>query len=163
MGPIGVSIAVDQAIVGDAMRRLGSLVDFHGATLMEEIAALGETQTRRRLTDEKTAPDGTPWQPNRAGTSILTDTGQHLLASVASFSDDDSATWGAAWEFAHIHQEGAVITPKTARALAFPGAGGKTVFAKTVTIPARPFVGLSAANRAELEELITDHFGRLGR
>ena len=159
---IGVSISVDEKLLQAALNRLDTLVEFNGAALMEEIAELGESQTRRRILDEKTAPDGTPWQPNLAGTSILLQSGQNLLASVASSSDDESATWGAAWEFAHIHQEGAVITPKTAQALKFT-IGGKDVHAKSVTIPARPFVGLSAENRAEIDELITDHFGRILR
>ena len=158
---IGVAITVDETAFEAALQRLGALVTFDGAALMEEIAALGESQTRRRISDEKTAPDGTPWKPNLAGTSILLQTGQNLLASVASYADDESATWGAAWEYAHVHQEGAVITPKTATALAFK-VGDRSVFAKSVTIPARPFVGLSAENRIEIEELVTDHFARLG-
>ena len=55
-----------------------------------------------------------------------------------------------------------MITPKTAQALAFT-IGGKPVRAKSVTIPARPFVGLSEDNRAEIDDLITDHFGRILR
>ena len=39
--------------------------------------------------------------------------------------------------------------------------GSRTVRAKRVTIPARPFIGLSEENHAELEALVTDHFGRL--
>lgn len=159
---IGVSIALDQRAFQGALNRLSALVDFSGAALLEEIAALGESQTRRRITDEKTAPDGTPWKPNLAGTSILLQSGQNLLASVASSSDDEEAVWGAGWEFAHIHQDGAVITAKTAAALQFR-VGDRSVHAKSVTIPARPFVGLSAENRAELDELITDHFAQLGQ
>lgn len=159
---IGVSIALDQRAFQGALNRLSALVDFSGAALLEEIAALGESQTRRRITDEKTAPDGTPWKPNLAGTSILLQSGQNLLASVASSSDDEEAVWGAGWEFAHIHQDGAVITANTAAALSFR-VGDRSVHAKSVTIPARPFVGLSAENRAELDELITDHFAQLGQ
>ena len=157
---VGVSIAYDERALQGALNRLGVLVDFSGVGLMEEIAALGESQTRRRITDEKTAPDGTPWVPNREGTSILQATGQNLLASVAFTYSEDEAVWGASWEYAHVHQEGAVITPKSAAALQFK-IGGKTVHAKSVTIPARPFVGLSDDNRAEIEDLITDHFGRI--
>lgn len=159
---VGVSIAVDARAFDEALLRLRPLVDFDTAPLMEEVAALGESQTRRRITDEKTAPDGTPWAPNRAGTPILTDTGQHLLASVASTSTAEEAEWGASWEFAHIHQDGATISAKNAPALRFQS-GGSWHSAKSVTIPARPFVGLSDDNRAELEDLISDHFGRLAR
>ncbi|MGX5775550.1 phage virion morphogenesis protein [Methylorubrum zatmanii] len=157
---LGVSITVEARDVAEARRLLDAYVSFDAGPLMEEIAALGESQTRRRISEEKTAPDGTPWAPNRAGTPILTETGQHLLASVAFHSSAEEAVWGAAWEHAHVHQEGVVITAKSAPYLTF-FAGGKFISKKSVTIPARPFVGLSEDNRAEIEDLVTDHFGRL--
>lgn len=156
----GVRFTFDQRALEGALKAVGELVTFDGAPLMEAVASLGESQTRRRITDEKTAPDGTPWPPNAAGTSILFATGQHLLASVAFTSSADEAVWGASWEFAHVHQDGAVIEPKTAAALRFK-LGDRTVHAKRVTIPARPFVGLSAENRAEITELVTDYFAAL--
>ncbi len=156
----GVSFTYDRSALEGALKAVSELVSFDGSALMEEIAALGESQTRRRITDEKTAPDGTAWKPNLEGTSILQQTGQNLLASVGFTSTDDEAVWGAAWEYAHVHQDGAVITPKTAAVLQFK-VKGKTVHAKSVTIPARPFVGLSEENRAEITDLVTDHFGRL--
>ncbi len=158
---VGVGFTYDQKALEGALKAVGELVTFDGRTLMEEISRLGESQTRRRITSEKRGPDGTPWPANLEGTSILQRTGQHLLASVASSSDTDTAEWGASWQYAHIHQDGAVITPKSAAVLQFK-VGGKTVHAKRVTIPARPFVGLSDENRAELLDLVTDHFGRLG-
>lgn len=160
MSSLGVSITVDPRAFDEALIRLRPLRDFDAAPLMEEIAALGESQTRRRITDEKTAPDGTPWVENQAGTPILTQTGQHLLASVAFTSSGEEATWGAAWEHAHVHQEGAVITAKNADHLKF-FVGGRWVSKKSVTIPARPFIGISEDNRAEISDLITDHFERL--
>ena len=166
MEAIGVSIAVDAASFEAARARLHAFVSFDPAPLMEAIAALGESQTRRRLTDEKTAPDGTPWKANWAGTPILTDTRQHLLASLAFYASAEEAVWGASWEFAHVHQEGAVITPRYGQALKFwfvKGGHTEFVVAKSVTIPARPFVGLSTENRAEIEDLVTDHFGGLAK
>ena len=156
----GVSFTFDTKALEGALKAVGDLVTFDGTELMESIAALGESQTRRRISDEKTAPDGTPWKPNLEGTSILLQTGQNLLASVAFTPTADEAVWGAAWEYAHIHQDGAVITPKTAAVLQFK-IGGKTVHAKSVTIPARPFVGLSDDNRAEILDLVTAALGRL--
>lgn len=160
MDAIGVSITLDGAQFGAAMARMRSLVSFDPAPLMEEIAALGESQTRRRISEDKTAPDGTPWAPNRNGTPILAETGQHLLASLAWYASAEEAVWGASWEFAHIHQEGAVIVAKNAPYLTF-FSGGAWRRAKSVTIPARPFIGLSAENRAEIEDLVSDHFARL--
>lgn len=157
---MSVSIVIDASDMADAMQRLRPLLDFDAEELMTGIAALGESQTRRRITDEKTGPDGTPWPPNAAGTPILVATGQHLLASVAWRASATEAEWGASWEFAHVHQEGAVIVPKDAKALMF-NLGGRMVAAKRVSIPARPFVGLSPDNEAEILELVTDFLGGL--
>lgn len=156
----GLSITVDAADFGPVVAKLMELARFDGTELMSAIGAMGESQTRRRIESEKTAPDGTPWAPNRNGSSILLETGQHLLGSVAWVSSADETEWGASWQYAHVHQDGAVIKPTTARNLAFM-AGGHLVLAKQVTIPARPFVGLSADNRTEILDLVTDVFGGL--
>ena len=160
MPDLGVSIEVDARSVDEAISRLRTYISFDPAPLMEEIAALGVSQTERRITDEKSAPDGTPWPPNLAGSPILAETGQHLLRSLAFYASAEEAVWGASWEFAHIHQEGAVIRAKNAKALTFL-VGNRWVSKEEVTIAARPFVGISADNQREIEDLVTDHFGRL--
>lgn len=154
------SITIDVSDLDAAMRRLRPIFDFEPTELMTAIASIGESQTRRRIAEEKTAPDGTPWRPNTQGTSILMQTGQNLLSSVASFSTSTEAVWGAAWEYAHVHQEGMVIVPKAAEALAFQ-LGGTFIRAKKVEIPARPFVGISDDNAREIVDVVTDHFGAL--
>jgi phage virion morphogenesis protein len=156
----GISIILDADDFDAALKKLAPFFDFDGTELMSTIGALGESQTRRRISDEKTAPDGTAWQPNTQGTSILVDTGQHLLASIAWTSSADEAEWGSAWEWAHVHQDGMTIKPKNGKALVFT-LGGKTVHAKQVTIPARPFVGMSEDNRQEIIDVVTDVFGVL--
>lgn len=156
----GISITFDLGELDAAITRLGPILDFDGRELMDIVGAVGESQTRRRITDEKTSPEGTPWPDNRAKTPTLHQTGRNLLDSVAFVADDESAEWGAGWEYAHVHQNGMVILPKTAEKLVFKGANG-TVFADKVTIPARPFIGISSANHAELFSVITDFFSSL--
>lgn len=156
----GICFTVDASDLQRVTKRLEPLFDFDGTELMTAIAALGESQTRRRIEEEKTAPDGTPWKPNHAGTPILVATGQHLLSSLIWTSSTTDAEWGATWEYAHVHQDGMTIVPKNAEKLVFQ-MGGRTVFAKEVTIPARPFVGLSDDNEQEIVELVTDHFGSM--
>lgn len=155
----GISIVVDMSDFGRVADLVTRLSAFDASELMSSIGALGESQTRRRITDEKTGPDGTPWPANRAGTPILVQSGEHLLASIAWTSSGEEAEWGAWWERAHVHQDGMTIKPKTAKALRFPIAGGEFAMAKQVTIPARPFVGLSDANIAEITAVVTDVFG----
>jgi phage gpG-like protein len=140
--------------------RVARLTKIKEHDLLTEIGARGESQTRRRIETEKTAPDGTPWVKNTEGTSILRKSGRHLLDSIAFNVSGKTTEWGASWEFAHVHQNGAVILPKTKKALSFM-IGGKRVSAKKVTIPARPFVGLSPANGNEIEGLVSDFLGSL--
>lgn len=157
---MGVSIRFHMDGIDDVLVRLDPLLDVEPGPLMDGIAALGESQTRRRIESEKTAPDGTPWKENHTGTPILRRTGRHLLDSVASVSGSEHAEWGASWEFAHVHQTGMTIVPRSAKALAF-SIGGNFVMSQEVTVPARPFVGLSEDNRGEILDLVSDYF-RIG-
>jgi phage gpG-like protein len=156
----GVSITVDVADFAAIERLVSRMSAFDATELMSVISAMGESQTRRRISDEKTAPDGTAWAPNREGTPILLKSGEHLLGSIAWTSSAAEAEWGASWEHAHVHQSGMTIVPKNAKQLSFM-LGGKLVHAKKVTIPARPFIGLSAENGEEILRLVTDVFGEM--
>lgn len=156
----GVKIEVDKHDLAAINALVTGLSDFDAAPLVEEIVQLGENQTRKRIESGGPGPDATKWSPNKEGTPVLYRTGRHLHDSIASSSSGESGEWGAGWEFAHVHQEGAVITPKSAGRLVFM-LGAKRVFAKKVTIPARPFVGVSAEDAEEIKELVTDYFGRL--
>lgn len=165
----GVRIEIDARDLAkiDALVTGLSQLDEH--ELVTEIVGLGENQTRKRIEAGGPAPDGTPWKPNLAGTPILFRTGHHLRDSVASNVHGSTGEWGTDFRFSHIHQEGAVIVAKDffatrghflGGALAFE-IGGKKVFAKRVTIPARPFVGVSIENGREIEVLVSDFLGRL--
>lgn len=156
----GISITIDAADFDGIFKKLRSIFDFDAEELMTAIASKGDEQTRRRIEQEKTAPDGTPWKPNHEGTSILMKSGEHLLYHQAWAASGEEAVWGNGWEYAHVHQDGAVIIPKEKNALSFK-IGGRYVTAKKVTIPARPFVGISSENEREIVELVTDHFGLL--
>ncbi|MEZ5782074.1 MAG: phage virion morphogenesis protein [Rhizobiaceae bacterium] len=156
---MSAQIVVDVEDFDRAFQALRPIFDFQPEELMSTIGALGESQTRRRISEEKTAPDGEAWAPNLKGTSILMESGQHLLYSVAWTASADEAVWGAAWEYAHVHQFGATIVPKDAAFLAVPNPAGGIFRAKEVTIPARPFLGISADNAQEIIDVVTDHFG----
>jgi phage gpG-like protein len=156
----GVKIEVDRNDLAAINALVTGLSDFDAGPLVTEIVQLGENQTRKRIESGGPGPDGTKWPPNKEGTPILFRTGRHLHDSIASSSSGTSGEWGAAWEFAHVHQEGAIIKPKNAKILSFM-VGGKRVAAKEVYIPVRPFVGVSAEDAEEIKELVTDYLGRL--
>ena len=159
---IGVSIVIDASSIDGALEKLRPILDFEPSELMTAIAGMGEFQTERRIRFEKTSPDGAAWPPNLKGTSILAETGENLIRSLAHSSSAEEAVWGASWEFAHVHQEGMTITPKNGAVLKWwyqKGGNVHFAFAKSVTIPARPFVGISDANAQEIIDLVTNHFG----
>lgn len=152
----GIRIEIDMADIAKVNALVTRLTDFDASELVAEIVELGENQTRKRIESGGPGPDGEAWPPNLNGTPILFETGGHILARLASSSSGDSGEWGCGWQFAHVHQYGATIVPKNAEFLAF-SIGGKRVHAKKVTIPPRPFVGVSISDRQEINKLITDY------
>lgn len=145
----GIRIEVTSRGLDHIKQRLSRLSQFNRALALEQIGGLVESQTKRRISSEKRSPDGVPWKPNLEGTSILVREG-HLLSSIHYVVGGDHVRIGSGLIYAAIHQLGGVITPKKAKRLAFT-LRGKSVFAKKVTIPARPYLGLSAANEVEIE------------
>lgn len=127
--------------------RLARLSDLDTAGLMEAIGAEVESQTRRRIEEEKTAPDGTPWEPwsggyaatRHGGHSLLMGEG-HLDDSIQYVADARSVQVGSNLVYAAIHQFGG--EPGMA-----PGPAG---------IPARPWLGLSADNLDDLAAVVED-------
>lgn len=155
---MSISIVITGGDVSELLTGIKRFTDFEPAELMTAVGAMGESQTRRRIESEKTSPEGEAWKPNWHGGSILLQSGDHLLGSVANTASADQAEWGAGWEYAHVHQYGATIKAKDAPFLKFM-LGESFVKTKEVTIPARPFVGLSSDNAAEIVDLVTDFFG----
>jgi phage virion morphogenesis protein len=142
-------------------RNLDRLNHLNRALVLDAMGALIESQTRRRLSEEKSAPDGPAWKPNAEGTSILVRQG-HLLASIHSRASGSEVRVGSGLVYSAIHQFGGTIEPKDADALHFE-IGGRHVAAKRVTIPARPYLGFSAENKAEIKRELTTYIGSLLR
>ncbi|WP_347268171.1 phage virion morphogenesis protein [Paracoccus sp. (in: a-proteobacteria)] len=126
------------------------------------------------------APDGTPWTPlapatikararrSRSQLAILRDRGL-LAGSINYQATDDEVRVGSPVEYAAIHQLGGAIE-KPARAAKVYRRKGKdgsigrrfvrkkqadvvsdvSIGAHRVNIPARPFLGISAADQAEI-------------
>lgn len=154
---MSISIRVEDAGVLAALRRVADTLGGDGL-LMRRIAASGEASTRARFRSQ-TAPAGTPWPPSLRvqlhGGQTLTERG-HLSDSLSSQSGEGFAEWGVNRIYAAIHQFGGVIRAKNAKALRFPLANGAFAVVRAVRLPARPFLGLSADDRADLVDLIED-------
>lgn len=72
-----------------------------------------------------------------------------LASSISSSYGDNHAVVGTNKVYAPVHQFGAVIRAKHKRALSFGG-----VMRSSVTIPARPFLGISQQTQDEINNLI---------
>lgn len=139
-----------------ALKRLGDPA--RRKDLLEQIGAAGVMQTQQRFLDQA-GPDGQPWVQSRRAKEqsgeTLRDTNR-LFTSLTYAADDKSVEWGTNVIYAGIHQFGGVIKPKSKKALSFKGANGKTYTVKSVTIPARPYLGLTDQNRNAMRDVVHD-------
>jgi phage virion morphogenesis protein len=98
------------------------------------------------------SPYGAAWKPiNPAFRSgqPLRDTGR-LQRSIKHAVQGDSVLVGTNVRYAATHQFGAQIKPKNAARLAIPMKGGGLIMSKGVTIPARPFMPMTAGGQVQL-------------
>ena len=147
---MSVGVAIQLVGLDAALARLEALGRIEFDELLDGLARMGQQQTQRRIEDEKTTPEGAAWPLTRDGRKALFVTGTHLYRSIDHAASASEARWGTGWIGAKVHQFGAVIRPKDAKALSFT-VGGKRVVAKKVTIPARPYLGVSEQNARDLE------------
>ena len=129
-------------------RATAGIADAQG--LMTNIGMAMKGQTTRRFQAGE-GPDGAAWKPlagprrnskgkeRKGRASPLLDTGR--LRSSISFSATPSEVFvGSNIEYARIHQ-----------------LGGKAGRGRKVTIPARPYLGLSDDDQAEIAALVAEH------
>lgn len=151
--------------------RLRGLQDAMADTtpLMAEISEYLWDSTRERFRTQ-TDPNGKAWKtlhprykeskPEAQRERILTLNG-YLRSKIVKAYDAHSATVGSDRGYAAIHQFGGrtrphVIKPRYKKALAFGGMVRKSVQHPGSNIPARPFLGLSDADRSEIIEITLD-------
>lgn len=152
--------------VATALRRISEI----GTQPERVLTPLGHiilNSTRRRIVDQVT-PDGGPFaalNPGYAaakdGPGILRgrDYQNGLYGSLVTQAEGNVLRWGSNKPYAAVHQFGAIIKPRTAKALAF-SIGGHPIFRQSVTIPARPYLGFTAEDR---EHFVTELEGWLAR
>lgn len=148
---MSIGLTIDTSGVDRLAERIRRFGELDRSSLMEAIAFEGENQTRRRIAQEKTAPDGTPWPAwsadyaasRHGGQSLLVGDGD-LLDSVTSDATADSAEWGSNLVYFAIHNYGG-----TADMAPGPAA-----------IPQRQSLGLSPDNEADIETIIDDWHAR---
>lgn len=137
-------------------RKLQYLSSLDRKGINKTLAEGVRSSTRQRF-KRQVSPEGKRWQPSiraqaEAGVT-LSDSGR-LKNSIRARSDASGFAVGTNVIYASTHQLGAqgrTIRAKTAKGLVFR-AGGRWVRAKAVrvTIPARPFLGLSEDDMEEI-------------
>ncbi len=160
MSGASFQVSVDDARVRSALMMLVAMGS-DPSPVMQDIATYGENSTKARF-DSETGPDGKKWKQSlRAkltGGKTLTAKG-HLRDSITSESGRDWAQWGSNKVYARIQQLGGTIKPKTSGKLRFMLANGAWRTVSQVTLPPRPYLGISHEDEVQILALIR---GRLG-
>ncbi len=116
--------------------------------LMDEIGGIMVASTQDNF-ERGRAPDGTAWLPSERaldqGGQTLVDQGI-LLGSQTHSADHDSVEWGSNMVYAGIQQF-----------------GGDTGRNRATKLPARPYLGISTGDAAEIESAAEDYLGELAR
>jgi len=140
MGGLIYDISLSDVAAEAYLKKLGTAsLD---ADLMEDIAGIYESSTLERF-ETNIAPDGTPWvqsqrvQQAQGNAKTLLETGTHLRDTITTDSGQDFAQVGTNSPIAAIHQ-----------------AGGKAGRNRSVKIPARPYIGSSAADKIDVEDAV---------
>lgn len=153
---------IDQ--ISDALRSLTMGLQRPRALLVN-LGELLVQSTRDRILSEE-APDGSAWAPlnpeyakTKRGGGILREAGMSggLISTIVwQIAGDMAIEVGTSRIYGAIHQLGGVIRPKTAAALVFQ-LGAELIHAQSVTIPARPYLGISPADGEDMLDLAADY------
>ena len=127
--------------------------------LYDDIGALLVAATQENF-DQEQAPGGSPWpQSIRArteGGKTLTDTAR-LKNSITHEAGDSAVAVGTNLIYAAIHQTGGTIRAKTSKGLRFRmGGNGGWITKQSVSLPARPFLGLGPDDEEAIIETAGD-------
>jgi phage gpG-like protein len=148
------------------------------APLMEEIGAVLVAGARERIGQTNETPEGVPWPESlraQLGGERETEDGElntqysgptlyrtgALLESIITEPEARQVKVGSILPYAGVHQTGMTITPKSGKALSFTLANGETAMVGSVTIPARPYLGVSADERTDIEDITETYLNDL--
>lgn len=160
---VSTHIEIKETGLEAALSFLQKGADSSMGTLAQGIGRLIQENTRRRIQSEKTSPQGEKWKNNHARTSILFASGA-LSRSIDMKASPEKVMVGSGLVYARIHQLGGVIRPKNGKTLRFFLKSSKAqrfVCVPQVTMPARPYLGLSEQNKVEIVKAAEDWLGRI--
>jgi len=141
MAGVQLKYSVDMA---KPLAMLKRLEDFNARAMFDDIGGYLNTETDKRFKEGKD-PDGNLWEVSQRaadeGGNTLIDFG-HLRDSIThvTFIDGSGLDQGTNLIYAGIHQ-----------------IGGKAGRNQSVTLPARPFIGINDDDAAEIDNIVEDH------
>ncbi len=154
------TLRVDNAEILSGLARMRHVSEDLRPVLTDIGAELESSTVKRFVTN--IAPDGTPWKGSlraeKTGTPTLVLTA-HLRDSIHFLVEANAVEVGSNLIYAKVHQTGAVISAKGG-ALAFTLYGGQFVTVKSVKLPKREYLGLSANDNRAVVEIVGDHWAR---
>jgi len=171
-----ITISVNDKEVSQALHALKEKVIDLSPVLLK-IGELIQESTEDRLNSGKNVdPTGKPWvtlqpwyqeQKKRNQGKILSLNG-HLADSINhDVVNGNTVVVGTNKEYAAIHQFGGVIRPKTSKGLAIgvvnSDGDARLGWAKEVTIPARPFLGVSNQDKEKILDAVLNHMAAAWR
>lgn len=162
---VGTRITVNEVELREVLTRMGRI----GRDPREFLEDVGQhllSETQDRLLAGGPAPDGAAWpdwnplyrkfRPKLSPKGGMMNLRGRLRDSITTQVQGRQLRVGTNTIYARVHQFGAVIEPVRAPMLRVPGVG----MLPSVTIPARPFLGVSAEDRREIVALFNDHARR---
>ena len=163
----GITATLD---VSHALPRLQSAAAGmrHPSPLLRQMGVYLVHSTQERF-NAGVDPTGAAWSPLlpayaavKRGSHILIESGMSggLQGSITFDSGPDYVVWGSNKVYAAVHQFGAIIRPDKANALRFH-LGPALVITKQVTIPARPYLGISTEDEEEIAYLAGRYVNKL--
>ncbi|MFN3513457.1 MAG: phage virion morphogenesis protein [Phenylobacterium sp.] len=166
MSGVAITLRLDLEDAG-VRKALSAMIDLGRdlTPVLEDSGAELESSTLERF-QTNLAPDGTPWRPSLASqvTGKPTLVGEGFLRDSVNYRLDGTTAveigaGGVAADYAAVHQLGATITAKGG-ALRFSLATGGFATVKSVTIPARPYLGVSDQDARAIVDIVGDHWAR---
>lgn len=151
----GIRLEGDWSKLKNNLHRLGKM---SFTSLHKEIGEQLLSSTQERFKTQR-GPDGRKWKPSirvrTEGGQTLSDT-RRLRNSLTTTARPDRVVVGTNDIRARLHQEGGEIKPKKVKALRFK-VGGRWAVKKSVTMPARPYLGISPEDEKLIQDIIRNN------
>jgi phage virion morphogenesis protein len=166
----GAAVSLTFQVLDEEVRRgfdqLGRAMT-NTTPLMRAIGVGLVGSTHQRFIGQK-SPEGQAWlavnsdyAETKRNSRILTESGR-LRDSINARATSDEVRVGTNVVYGAIHQLGGTIKPKNGEALVFR-MGDRVIFAKSVTLPARPYLGISSEDETMVAETVFGFLERYAR